>query len=131
VNVLLEPLGDARARLVDPSGRPIPHSRADSALTTMVVTPGPTAGSRDKADQDRLTADEDVVARFDPIHHQKGPVSDDRGQLTVPALIPGATYRIYDVNAGADPWPRLRREFTVKPGETADLGDILLEQPAG
>jgi hypothetical protein len=130
VIVRLEPLGAARARLVDPAGRPIPGARAGSTITTMVVTPGPSLGSENRADMDRLAADEDRVGRFDPIHQEKGPVSDERGQLTVPALIPGAIYRIYDGTAGAAAWSRLRKEFTVKPGETVDLGDILLEQPA-
>ena len=47
-----------------------------------------------------------------------------------PALIPGATYRIVDQTTARNPnGPQLRKEFTVKPGETLDLGDILIEKP--
>ena len=42
-----------------------------------------------------------------------------------PALIPGATYQIDDMSAIDDNGGGTRRkEFTVKPGETVDLGDI-------
>jgi hypothetical protein len=44
-----------------------------------------------------------------------------------PVLIPGATYQILDVsNEGVRP---IRKEFTIKPGETLDLGDIRIEKP--
>ncbi len=66
---------------------------------------------------------------MDPAHHSKGLVSDERGLLKLPALIPGATYRIYDGSAGEAGSPRLRKEFTVKPGEAIDLGDVLIERP--
>ncbi len=131
VTVRLQPCGVARARLVNPAGKPISGSRDayGSHMTMMVVTPGPDRSSQDPADQDRLAADQDFVARFDPIHYQKGLVSDAQGQLALPALIPGATYRIYDSTTGDGGNPRLRKEFTVKPGETLDLGDILIEKP--
>ncbi len=74
-------------------------------------------------------ADEDFVAEFDRVHYPKGLISDDRGMLDLPALIPGATYRIYDGTMGEAGTPRLRKEFTVKPGETLDLGDVLIERP--
>ncbi len=44
-------------------------------------------------------------------------------------MIPGATYRIYDTSMGDGDNPQLRKEFTVKPGETLDLGDIRIEKP--
>jgi hypothetical protein len=44
-------------------------------------------------------------------------------------LIPGATYRIYDGTMGDAEGPQLRKEFTVKPGETLDLGDIEIARP--
>jgi hypothetical protein len=132
VTVRLQPCGAARARLVDPAGNPVPRSRDrdGSHMTMMVVTPGPDPSSQDKADQDRLAADQDLLARlgFGPVHDPKSLVDDDKGELTVPALIPGATYRIYDGAMGAEAEPRLRKEFTVKPGETLDLGDVLIER---
>ncbi len=102
VTVRLQPCGAARARLVDPAGKPVPRSRDTygSHMTMMVVTPGPHRSSQDQADQNRLAADQDFVARFDPIHYPKGLVSDAQGQLALPALIPGATYRIYDSTTG-------------------------------
>jgi hypothetical protein len=131
VMVQLQPCGAARARLVDPAGKPVPRSRDTygSHMTMMVVTPGPHRLSQARADQDRLAADEDFVARFDPIHYGKGLVTDAQGQLTLPALIPGATYRIYDGTASDAAEPRLCKEFTVKPGESLDLGEILIEKP--
>jgi RNA polymerase sigma factor (sigma-70 family) len=129
LTVRLEPLGSARARLVDPAGRPVPHSRYGAASATLVVTPGPSRDSQDKGDQDRLAADEDILPRIAPIHYKKGPVSDDQGWLTIPGLIPGATYRIYDNTMGEGAGPRIRKEFTVKPGETLDLGDVRIEKP--
>jgi hypothetical protein len=44
-------------------------------------------------------------------------------------LIPGATYRFSAGTNGEEAGPRLRREFTVKPGEILDLGEILIERP--
>ena len=131
IRVRLEPCGAARARLVDPGGKPIPRSREGygSHMTEMVVTPGPHQLSQDRADQGRLAADQDSVARFDRVHYPKGLVSDDQGELLLPSLIPGATYRIYDSTMGQEAGPRLRKEFTVKPGEKRDLGDILIENP--
>jgi RNA polymerase sigma factor (sigma-70 family) len=129
VTVRLEPFGAARARLVDPTGKPVPRSRDGATSATLVVTPGPSQDSQDKADQDRLAADEDLVTRFDPIHYQKGLASDEKGALHLPALIPGATYRVYDNTMGQGGGPRLRKEFTVKTGETVDLGDVLIERP--
>ena len=59
------------------------------------------------------------MTAIDPINYGDGPASDAQGRIAFPALIPGATYRI----AG------LSKEFTVKPGETLDLGDIRIEKP--
>jgi hypothetical protein len=94
----------------------------------MIITPGPGYASRDPADAKLLTAEGDLVVRIDPINYAKEPVSDAQGRITFPALIPGASYRIVDratIQSGA----RIRKDFTVKPGETLDLGDILIEKP--
>ncbi len=60
------------------------------------------------------------------------PKTDAEGRITLPALIPGALYRITDFSTAKDDakGPQVRKDFTVKPGETLDLGDILIEKPA-
>ncbi len=80
--------------------------------------PRPVSG-RAPEKEDRLAADAPVLAGIDPINYGNGPVSDAQGQIAFPALVPGATYRVFP----------FRKEFTVKPGETLDLGDILIEKP--
>ncbi len=65
---------------------------------------------------------------IDSINYRKEPVSDAQGRIVFPALIPGVTYRLMDrtpIQGGG----QTRKEFTVKPGETLDLGDILIEKP--
>jgi hypothetical protein len=57
---------------------------------------------------------------------------DPEGDIAayVLALIPGASYRILDRTAafgGGD--LAIRKEFTVKPREAFDLGDILIAMP--
>ncbi len=125
VTVRLEPCGTAKARLVDAKSRPLGGYR-DELLFAMMITPGPSS-----ADPNGLRQDGDFLNRIDAINYQKPPVSDDQGRIMFPALIPGATYRIADHTAKGDDVQRLaiRKEFTVKPGETVDLGEILIEQP--
>jgi hypothetical protein len=46
------------------------------------------------------------------------------------SLIPGAIYRISDFSTvNGEKSAQVRKEFTVKPGETLDLGDVLIEKP--
>ncbi len=47
----------------------------------------------------------------------------------LPVLIPGASYRFIDYTVPRETDPPIREEFTVKPGETIDLGDIRVEKP--
>ena len=131
VMVRLQPCGSARARLVDTNGQPVARSRDDrgSQMTMMVVTSGPHWYHPSEADKSQLAADQDLLTRFDPIHYPDGLVSDAQGHLTLQALIPGATYRIYDETRGESKGPQLRKEFIAKSGETLDLGDILVEKP--
>ena len=74
-----------------------------------------------------LAGQEAGLSQIDSINYLKPPVSDAQGRISFPALIPGATYRMSDFSARPS---QLRKEFTVKPGETIDLGDILIEKPA-
>ena len=57
-------------------------------------------------------------------------MSDIDGRIVFPALIPGASYRIRSRPAPRQPSdPPAQKYFTVKPGETVDLGDILIAKP--
>ena len=53
-----------------------------------------------------------------------------RRRLKLPALIPGANYRFVDWSTAVrgETGPQVRKEFTVKPGETLDLGDLVIEK---
>ncbi len=135
VTVRLEPCGAAKGRLVDPGGKPVMAQSIPGTIilrVTMVVTPGPPF-SRVSNKPDLLFADEDSLERVDPSNYTGEPVSDASGRITLPVLIPGATYRFIDYTTAARgaTGPELRKEFTVKPGETVDLGDIRIEKPPG
>ncbi|MGP0065668.1 MAG: hypothetical protein ACLQGP_18950 [Isosphaeraceae bacterium] len=129
MTVRLEPCGSARARFVGPGGKPVAGRLPRGFMVfSMVVTPGPRRGpASDKAGL--LYADEADLTVVDPTHYERELASDADGRITLPVLIPGATYRFTDYTTprGAD--PLVRKEFTVKPGEALDLGDIRIEKP--
>ena len=78
ITVRLDPCGKAKARLVDPAGKPIAGHR-DPYLIGMVVTPGPSWLSRDQGDEGRLEADQDYLCRIDRINYLDGSISDTHG----------------------------------------------------
>jgi RNA polymerase sigma factor (sigma-70 family) len=135
LTVRLEPCGSATARLVDARGRPLSSYRntnlISSNLIRMILTPGPEWASRDPADATRLFMEMDSLSHIDPINYPREPATDAQGRISFPALIPGATYRISDFSTlYTDKRSiQLRKEFAVKPGESVELGDILLENP--
>ena len=128
VTVRLEPCGTATARLIDTVGKPVVGFSA-SWLIWMVVTPGP-FGIIEARKEGELFADAAPLLQVDPINYGHNPVTDAQGRITFPALIPGATYHIIDrTPLRRLDGPQHRKEFTVKPGEVLDLGDILIEKP--
>jgi RNA polymerase sigma factor (sigma-70 family) len=126
VTVRLQPNGQARARLVGPDAKAVakifPHFE-------ILGSPGPDAWSKDPKDKALLAADATYMPNVDRKHYWGKPFTDADGRITLPDLIPGATYRISD-RSEPDKGPRVRKDFTVKPGETVDLGEILIEKPA-
>jgi hypothetical protein len=126
--VRLKPCGHARARLVDPTGKPLAEYR-DPYLISMIVTPGQDGLGKDATDQDRLSADGDYLSRIDPVHYHDL-VSDTQGRITFEALIPDATYRINDTTTEDQTDGReTRKVFVAVASETLDLGDIVVEKP--
>jgi hypothetical protein len=130
VTIRLQPCGKARARFVGPDGRPVATPPADYKF---VATPGRHEFSRDPKHRTELAADSDFLVNIDRLHYWDFPRTDADGRITLPALIPGALYRISDESTAGvpDKGYQVRRDFTVKPGETLDLGDILIEKPGG
>jgi RNA polymerase sigma factor (sigma-70 family) len=128
LTIRLQPCGQARARFVGPDGKPIANHWPRFEF---VMTPGPIRLSMKKSEQAELTADADFQVNVDHTNYMNNPLTDAQGRVTLPALIPGAFYRIIDhstVNV-PDKGAQIRKDFTVKPGETLDLGDILIEKP--
>ncbi len=129
IMIRLESCGTAMAQLVNSAGKPLAGYR-DPYFFSMVVTPGPYRLSHERADKDHLAADQDFLTRIDPINYGNGIVSNGQGGMIFPALIPGATYRVYDrITVDDAIGVQLRSEFTLKPGEILHLGDIRIEKP--
>jgi RNA polymerase sigma factor (sigma-70 family) len=129
MTIRLQPCGQAKARFVNPDGKPVvkffPHFE-------ILGTPGPTAYGRSAKDRAELTADATLTVNVDRKHYGRQTArTDAEGRIILPDLIPGACYRILDFSTinvqgkGA----QVRKDFTIKPGETLDLGDILIEKP--
>jgi hypothetical protein len=126
LTVRLERCGTARARLVDAGGKPVKGQKPSIAL---IVTPGVPYAARDQ-NPGRLVSNAVDPYRLDPRHYQTYPASDAQGQIVFSDLIPGATYHLTDRTTARSPsGPQIRKEFSVKPGETLELGDILVEKP--
>jgi hypothetical protein len=138
MTVRLEPCGKARIRLVDSDKKPL--AKFHEFLATMIVTRGSplTLTPRSEATAPP-PADESPLVTIDPTNYGKFDPgnrglsfnfdSDQDGRLTLPVLIPGATYRIYDSSGQRPNNRQLRKEFVARSGETLDLGDILIANP--
>jgi hypothetical protein len=115
------------ARFVASNGKPV--TKLQPTFFEFVATPGPSRYSKNKQDQGTRSADADFLPNIDRKHYQwNEPRTDADGRITLPDLIPGALYRITD-SSNQDKGFQVRKDFTVKPGETLDLGDILIEKP--
>jgi hypothetical protein len=129
VPVTLQPCGRARARFLRTDGRPLEKYRP---VFEYVATPGPHPFARDTK-EGALAADSDDMANVDRKHYWSDVLTDAEGRITFSWLIPGACYRICDFTTvnDRDKGVQVRKDFTLGPGETVDLGDILIEKPQG
>jgi hypothetical protein len=123
VTVRLQPCGKATARLVDGQGKAVSGNRP---LLWLLLPPGPHAIPADLGttlSHNLRRYDAVWAAYLDQRRHGDGPRSDGEGRITLPTLIPGATYRVF---LGADK----TRDFSVEPGRSTDLGDLTVEGAA-
>jgi hypothetical protein len=127
VTIRLQPCGQGKARFVGPDGKPVAKKKPHFEI---VATPGPSSISRDEREQSELAADASLVANVDRKHYWNLPGTDDEGRITLISLIPGALYRIIDFSTVNEKKGILiRKDFTVRPGEVLDLGDIVIAKP--
>jgi hypothetical protein len=126
--IKLEPCGQAKMRFVGPDGRPLANHRP---FIEFVARTGPSRFSQKPEDRGQFTAEAEYLANVDRKHYGGLPQTSTDGRISLPALIPGALYRISDFSTANDPkkGPQIRKDFTVKPGQSLDLGDILIEKP--
>ena len=127
LTIRLQPCGRAKVRFLEPDGMPAVKKQLHLEI---VATPGPSSDSLASRDQAKLTADASLVSNVDRKHYWNAPGTDAEGRITLISLIPGALYRITDYSPSNDQKKRslLLRDFTVKAGETLDLGDIVIEK---
>jgi hypothetical protein len=128
LTIRLRPCGKATARFVGPDGKAIVKHMP---MAEFVMTPGPNYMSQVERDKVELSADADFLVNVDHKHYRDLPRTDAEGRFTMVSLIPGALYRINDMSKINDVTKgiQVRKDFTVRPGEAVDLGNILIEDP--
>ena len=118
MTVVLKPCGRATLWPLDGKGEPVPGYGS----VEMVVTPGASRYDLDAAQRGELAADADLIANVDRTNNELP--SDDKRQFNLPALIPGASYRVLGVLGGK--W-QVVKEFQVDANETLDLGELVVK----
>ena len=121
LSVVLRACGEARARIVDEKGQPRSGARVGIEV---VLTPGPHRVERAAAKRGELFAVTAHAQQVDSTNYSPLPRTDDRGVITFPALIPGATYRILTFENQTV--PNVQAEFAVESGQSIDLGDLAI-----
>jgi RNA polymerase sigma factor (sigma-70 family) len=112
VTVRLKPCGKVLVRFVKKNGEPLVGFAPNEAILTR-----PEVGN--------VQADVIAVQAIDRIFRggYKAVVTDKQGRCTIPALIPGATYRFDALGLRSVP------SFTVQTGETLAMPDIVVDRP--
>jgi beta-lactamase regulating signal transducer with metallopeptidase domain len=120
VTVAMKPCGTASVRIVDGNGKPVRAGRSPAHLE-VVLSPGASWGDIRGGDQKTspLQADAIYASNLDDSRYRDLKTAA-AGRMTFPTLVPGAPYRIIVFNQKE----KTELEFTVKPGETKDLGDL-------
>jgi hypothetical protein len=113
------PCGSARFHFIDEDGQPIVNHEP---RLNVVVTSGAPATHHITHDQP-LWSDTILWQNmfWDTVSRRQLPKTDSEGNVVVRDLIPGATYNVSFVNKGR--WDE-GYEFTVRAGETTDVGDV-------
>jgi hypothetical protein len=124
--VHLRPCGSARARLVGADGKPLANYRP---WFVYLLASGVPPRSPDFYEGDHaLEADSGDVQQLDLNLFVGSLVTNDDGRITLPALVPGLSYRIQWFPSDftdPKPWPHL--DFKVEAGEVKELGTVVIK----
>jgi RNA polymerase sigma factor (sigma-70 family) len=120
VVVRLAPCGSATLRVVDPQGKPWANYRPPVEL---IITPGASTNIL-RGDRDPVRADSESLVNLDRVNYWTLR-TDAEGRVTLPALIPGATYRL--TRWTGEEWVE-DRDFTVEAGRTRKLDDLVMKR---
>ena len=126
LTVRLEPLGSAKARLVDEMGRPAARGTVSPRHRRHPGPLGPRPRRRfpDGGGAGHARGRRGDLRQRRPAELLDAPKADREGHITLPALIPGTTYRIYEYTGGKSGHAHRWHDFTVEAGKTTDLGDV-------
>jgi len=133
LSVRLLPCGSAAVRFVDENNRPwadhVLQGEDPSMYVDLVFTDREVNLEAWLDDTPHIRVEMD---RLDPSRHRHLR-TDAEGRATFPTLIPGAPYMLF-VREPSGHWkegePEVREiEFTVEPGRTTDLGEIVVRRP--
>jgi RNA polymerase sigma factor (sigma-70 family) len=122
VTIKLSACGSAKVRFVDGDGKP---QRPDLWLE-LLVQPGPSV--KDALEKNVRAGEAVLLAGPTGVIGRVSPLTpDDKGELTLPALIPGATYRlkIYKGNAFQGEIAH-EQDIKVEAGKTLKLPDVVV-----
>ncbi|MEX2140545.1 MAG: M56 family metallopeptidase [Pirellulales bacterium] len=117
--IQLERCGAAKFRFVTDKGKAL---AAYQPRLLMIITPG-------APDTHYISPNQPLWADsvfWDNIEPEKIPTTDADGRVTVDRLIPGATYRVSFIGKGIGVDEGY--EFTVRSGETVDVGEVVIPE---
>jgi RNA polymerase sigma factor (sigma-70 family) len=120
VTVRLSRCGSATARFVDRKGKPLAAYRPKLWLSLPAEPYSSAAELETLGVPPRHSLDTVWAAHADPAHYGSSPKTDAEGRVTLPALIPGATYRIA-LFGGTE------KTFKVQAGKTVKLADLTVK----
>jgi beta-lactamase regulating signal transducer with metallopeptidase domain len=123
--VRLLPCGSAEVRFIDTEGNPVVGRQE---TLNIVFTPGASRFVGPAASEPgELQADEVINANFDRMHYWGGIRTDKDGRCLLPALIPGAAYRLYYESPSGE---NQVLDFRAESGKTLKLPDVVVKKRA-
>jgi RNA polymerase sigma factor (sigma-70 family) len=120
VTVRLSPCGSAVVRFVDARGKPVVG--LSNFAFQIQIRLGVSQFDRTALAKGLVMESTEFVGNWDRLNYWDGPATDGQGQVTLPALIPGAKYAIPASNVGSKINPP--QYFQVEAGQTLKLPDI-------